>query len=78
MSLHDVTISVRVMDPRALWEAAATYLRSIGYAADDDLEDALGPRNNPNVGGCLIMVLDRSEHLEGAEIENSSADEIEE
>lgn len=71
----DVTISCKVWDAQALWEKACAYLKG------ENLEpDTIGTRDNPDVGACLIMLLDRSEHLDGADIEESSTearDEIE-
>ena len=71
---YDVTISLKVFDPRALHNAAvAAYLDANPNAEPAEYEDFLGGRANPNISGCLRHLLDPGS-LEGCEIEDSSAE----
>lgn len=65
-----ITLSVEVNDPRALWDAARALLHKESPGATPEM---LGFRSDPDVGACLQMLLDRSENLAGAEIEESSS-----
>jgi hypothetical protein len=73
-----ITIECTVYDPQALWDKAHAYMIEGGLI--DGSGDAeliamnIGTREAPNVGGCLQMLLDRSEFLDGADIEQSSSD----
>jgi hypothetical protein len=70
-----VTIDVEVHDKEALYQTARIYLSTCNVAADD-MDSTLRDENGEiNVGNCLIMLLDRSEHLGGAaEILGSDAE----
>ncbi|USN15599.1 hypothetical protein KIKIMORA_04810 [Brevundimonas phage vB_BpoS-Kikimora] len=73
---YDVTISLKVFDPRALHAAAvAAYLDANPNAEPAEYADFLGSRANPDVSGCLRHLLDPGS-LEGCEIEDSSAEAI--
>lgn len=73
---YDVTISLKVLDPRALHNAAvAAYLDANPNAEPAEYEDFLGGRANPDISGCLRHLLDPGS-LDGCEIEDSSAEFI--
>jgi hypothetical protein len=69
-----VCLEVTVSDPLRLWLKAAVYLR--GQYDGDGTVDILGSPADPDIGACLIMLLDRSENLDGAEITDSSSELI--
>lgn len=72
-----VTITCRVFDAEALWAKARDHLVDCGNlepGADGD--SVIGTRDDPDLGACLIMLLDRSENLDGASIEDSTAEEV--
>lgn len=68
-----VNITCRVTDPQALWTKARDHLVECNnLEPDSEGDDVIGTRDDPDVPNCLIMLLDRSENLAGAEIEGSS------
>ena len=72
-----VSLVVEVNDPAALWDKAARYMADTGWSsvcAPSDRDGVIGTRDRPDLGACLQMLLDRSENLDGAEIEESSTD----
>lgn len=69
----DVTITCKVWDAQLLWDRAVAHCEGEGMDYDQIMK-TLGTRFNPDVGACLIMLLDRSEHLAGADIEESVTD----
>lgn len=73
MSLHSVDITVRVFDRAALWRKARDYLISNG---ERSFRSIIGSERKPDVKACLIMLLDRSEHLDGAEIGHSTVEDF--
>lgn len=71
----DVTITCTVWDRAALWRKARDYLIEANSMDEGATEDSvIGSESAPHVGACLIMLLDRSEHLDGADIEGSETD----
>lgn len=72
MSRIDVTISCRVFDPQALWDKA--HARAVIEGHDgESVGVCLGTRDAPDMGGCLQMIFDRFDLLDGAEIEGSES-----
>jgi hypothetical protein len=73
--LWNLSIDVRVSDRAELWRLARDYLIDCNsWEEGQERDDVIGSEDDPDVGGCLIMLLDRSEHLgNAAEIENSSS-----
>jgi hypothetical protein len=70
---YTITLVVEVTDPAQLWRKAKAYLVGQGLMRPSDRrEDIIGSELSQRVGHCLIMLLDRNEHLEGATIEESS------
>lgn len=75
MATFDVRLTVTVSDPAALWRKARDYLRSVGTKGHVGF--LIGTENNPKIGGCLAMLLDRSENLDGAEVMQHEVEELE-
>ena len=75
-AVFNITLTVSVSDPQALWTKAKDHLLStdpnFGSAY---LEQIIGTQTEPDAGACLTMLLDRSEHLDGAEIEHTEIEE---
>lgn len=72
MSIYNVNIEVRVDDPESLRKAAGiSYINETG----DDPVSLFGPIDDPDVGACLVQLLDPST-LPGAEIIETSADTL--
>lgn len=72
----DISLYVSVNDPAALWVKAKEYLVGAGSMEPDATTDTIiGSEQEPNVGACLAVLLDRSEHLDGAETEGHSVEE---
>lgn len=75
---YDITISVTVHDPRALWEAALKRWRDENprepVGDEDRYRDFIGVRASPNISGCLRMLADPGLSWDGTEIEDSSAE----
>jgi len=60
-------LDVKVSDPQALWDTARDYLHALD--CHGDVAVTIGSREDPNLGACCAMLLDRSEHLgAGAEV----------
>lgn len=78
-STWDVTITVNVEDIAQLWrDARDRYFIEVQGGREADMRAMLGTERAPKVRDCLIMLLDRSDHLgDGASIECSEAEEIE-
>jgi hypothetical protein len=75
MSRWTLTLDISVHDAHALRRAAETYLLASDQSlAPEDTLDLLGFPDEPNIGACLAMLLDRSELLDGAEIEQHSVE----
>lgn len=69
----EVTISVEVDAEDRLWDLATRQYAI--ESGDSDVPDFLGTRDKPDVGACLIMLLDRSEHLgDAGSIEQTTTD----
>lgn len=80
MALWEVTITVDVQNPDALWSAAreqfiAESVNLHGGRPDDaTIQEVIGAQHDPDIRACLIMVLDRSDHLgDGGDIEGTEA-----
>lgn len=72
-----VEIDVKVSDQRALWRKARDYLADIYGATEEAAANSLiGTEDDPDVGACLQMLLDRSEFLDGAEIQESRSEHV--
>lgn len=73
MNTYSVKIELSVHDPQALWHAAVA--QAMKECAGSDLILALlGTREDPNIGACLIMILDPGEGPAGAEILHSEVE----
>lgn len=71
---YTITLSVVVTDPRRLRDAAvANYLDENPNAEPSEYEDFFGPRESPNIEGCLRGLADPGVSWPGTEIEDSSA-----
>lgn len=78
MSTWDVTITVSVEGGAQLWrDARDRYFLEVHGGTGADMLKMLGTAKAPNIRNCLIMLLDRSDHLgDGGSIECSEAEEI--
>ena len=75
MNLWTVDLTVSVFDRPALWRKARDYM--LGMGSDmESVKVIIGTEAEPDVGGCLAMLLDRSELLDGAEVEQHEVSEI--
>lgn len=68
-----ITLTCSVNDPQALWMKARDYMVAADLTSHVEL---IGTERDPDVGACLAMLLDRSEHLDGAEVEQHEIEEI--
>ncbi|RYF42352.1 MAG: hypothetical protein EOO38_19815 [Cytophagaceae bacterium] len=50
---------VDLVDPHALWEAAAAVLSAVTGMMPEHVVETLGPREDPNIVDCLIALLPR-------------------
>jgi hypothetical protein len=73
MNTYTLTVTFRVFDPAALWDAAACGLRE-GGVKDSELSEYIGPRDSPNIGQCLIALGDPGESFDGTEILSSDCE----
>jgi hypothetical protein len=64
------SIDLDVYDPQLLWDTATQRALDDGYPPDDDV---LGTRNEPDVRGCLTMLLDPGS-LPGCSINDSDVE----
>lgn len=53
----EVTIRLNVDDPGLLWRAAAAQALSFSGCETTDLEEMLGPIEDPNLADCVAMLL---------------------
>ena len=56
VTYYAVTIDVAVYDEQQLFDAALASLMEEGHPGD--VEDFLGTKDEPDIGGCLIQLLD--------------------
>lgn len=56
-SCFDVRLRLEVNDPRLLWRIAAARALSGGGLVLEDVEDMIGPEEDPSRQDCLIMLL---------------------
>jgi|GEM_PF-3132627 len=54
---YDVMICVSVNEAQRLWRAAAAYALTYENCSDLDVEDMLGPMEDPSVSACLTMLI---------------------
>lgn len=53
-----LTLSLSVEDDAALWQAAAALAMAAPGMTIDDVAETIGPREAPNVGDCLALLLE--------------------
>ncbi|MCG7348848.1 hypothetical protein [Sphingomonas sp. ACRSK] len=74
----DVTLHVSIDDPQALWDRAVQQLRADGVLASGELGDdeigMIGTREEPDLSGCLRMILDPGTSPDGMTINDSSVE----
>ena len=74
----DVTLHVSIDDPQALWDRAVQQLRADGVLTSDELGDdeigMIGTREEPDLSGCLRMILDPGTSPDGMTINDSSVE----
>ena len=75
MALYSVDLTVEVTDPAALWRKARDYMAGTG-SDGQTIRVIIGSARWPNVGACLAMLLDCSENLDGAEVQQHEVEEI--
>lgn len=54
---YDIIMRVSVDEAQRLWRAAAAYALTFADCNDLDVEDMLGPMEDPSVSACLSMLL---------------------
>lgn len=69
MSTYSVTIDVDVHDKRALYREARAKAKFDGLGSN--LADLLGTAKKPDIGACLIMILDPGSSPDGTSIVES-------
>jgi len=52
-----VALRIEVTDPAALWSAAAARALAAPGTTINDVIDTLGPREDPHIGDCLLMLM---------------------
>jgi hypothetical protein len=55
ISEFDVILKFSITDTVPLWQAAAQRLRNLGLGADD-IDDTLGPIDDPTIRDCLLTI----------------------
>lgn len=59
--IHDrrfqYTLDIVVQDAEQLWISAAARCSSFGGMDDEDIEDVIGPRQDPDIAACLSMLM---------------------
>lgn len=74
----DVTLHVSIDDPQTLWDRAVQQLRTDGVLTSDELGDdeieMIGTREEPDLSGCLRMILDPGTSPDGMTINDSSVE----
>lgn len=53
---YRVSLTLAVVDPQALWSAAAARLHSFDGMTADDVLDIIGPREDPDVADCIATL----------------------
>lgn len=56
-SHFDIRICVSVQDAAMLWRMAAATAMISGGLTEADVEDMLGPREDPNIADCIGLIL---------------------
>lgn len=52
-----VSVDIDILDMKALWLAAAQRGRNFAGLDDDDIEDVIGPVEDPDFAACLSMLM---------------------
>ena len=55
--MFDIRMRVSVVDAQLLWQMAARALASAGGFSDEEIEDTLGPREDPLLSECLTLLM---------------------
>lgn len=77
---YTLKMNIEVSDPQALWDKANEYLRAEIYAGGEvaliteAIRLSIGSRDKPDIGACLIMLLDHNSNLAGGKIEDTQAE----
>lgn len=53
---YRLELSISVRDARSLWAAAAAKALAIGLMSMEDVEDTLGPVEDPSITDCLALL----------------------
>lgn len=53
---YRIELRVSVTDARSLWAAAAAKALAIGLMTMEDVQDTLGPREDPSIADCLSLL----------------------
>jgi hypothetical protein len=65
---YRVELRVSVKDARSLWAAAAAKAMSVGLSSAADIEDTLGPCEDPSIADCLAILVEPAP-IPGCELE---------
>ncbi len=69
------SLRLRVEHPALLWQAAARLCLADPSLSGDDIEELIGPREDPSISDCL-MVLTLSQTLPGCARVDASLEEL--
>ena len=72
---YRVELRFSVRDARSLWAAAAAKAMSVGLLTIEDVEDTLGPCDDPSVADCLAMLAEPAA-LAGCKLEDFSVSRL--
>ncbi|MBT0670523.1 hypothetical protein HT136_19330 [Novosphingobium profundi] len=69
------SLRLKVEQPRLLWQSAARVCLEDPTLSDEDLEDLIGPREDPSIDDCL-MILALSQPFPGCSRLDASLDDL--
>jgi len=72
---YQVTLTLSVSDAGALWAAAANRGLTVPGATIEDLEDVIGPREDPSIEACIAMLAGPTA-VAGCALENFEVEEL--
>lgn len=53
---YNISLTLSVTDPEALWIATAERLLTLSDMSMEDVEETIGPREDPSIGDCLAAL----------------------
>jgi hypothetical protein len=74
-TLHTFGLDLKVYDKIELWKAAKRHAIEVDGCPEDQLDDLIGTEAEPDVVGCLVMLLDPGT-LPGCSLYSSSAEQL--